>query len=129
MTNTPPSSPDSFLILDAPVSQRLIVVSNRLPVTVQRTANGRYTFKESSGGLATGMAGVKREVEMLWYGWPGIEISTQDEPEVTQTLRQNHKAVPVMVDDSTADAYYNGFSSEFLSIEEGLLRNLQVLNV
>ena len=112
---TPPPSPDSLLATSPPPDQRLIVVSNRLPVTIEKDEDGSYSFKESCGGLATGMSGVKREFEMVWYGWPGIEIPLEEGPKISQALRENHNAVPVLVDEDLAEAYYNGFSSKTLS--------------
>ncbi|KAK4944903.1 Trehalose-6-P synthase/phosphatase complex synthase subunit [Elasticomyces elasticus] len=111
---TPPPSPDSFLVMSPPADQRLIVVSNRLPVTIEREHDGNYGFKESSGGLATGMSGVKRESEMVWYGWPGMEVPSEEESNITQTLLEKHNAVPVLVDDDLAESYYNGFSNSTL---------------
>ncbi|KAI1609663.1 alpha,alpha-trehalose-phosphate synthase [Exophiala viscosa] len=111
---TPPPSPDSFLVMSPPADQRLIVVSNRLPVTIERDSDGKYGFKESSGGLATGMSGVKRESEMVWYGWPGMEIPSDEEPNITRALREEHNAVPILVDDDLAESYYNGFSNSTL---------------
>jgi len=116
---TPPPSPDHFPAASLSANQRLIVVSNRLPVTIERTGDGKCDFKPSCGGLATGMSGVKREFEMLWYGWPRIEISCDEEPRITQALREEHNAVPVLIEDHLAEAYYNGFSSKCLSSELG----------
>lgn len=90
------------------------MVSNRLPVTIDRDTAGSYVFKESSGGPITGMSGVKREFDVVWYGWAGIEIPSDEEYKITQTLRQKHNAVPVLLDDGLAEAYYNGFSSTLL---------------
>ncbi|KIW10110.1 alpha,alpha-trehalose-phosphate synthase (UDP-forming) [Exophiala spinifera] len=111
---TPPPSPDSLRATALAPGQRLIVVSNRLPVTVERNDARGYSLKESSGGLATGMSGVKREFEMLWYGWPGIEVPSDEESEISHVLRQKHGAVPIFLQDSIADAYYNGFSNSAL---------------
>ncbi|KAK6367317.1 Trehalose-6-P synthase/phosphatase complex synthase subunit [Exophiala oligosperma] len=91
---TPPATPCSSTPLTLPFDQRLIVVSNRLPVTLKRGSDGKYEFKESSGGLATGISGVKRDNQMLWYGWPGLEIPKSEEPEIAQSLRQHHGAIP-----------------------------------
>ncbi|KIX95983.1 uncharacterized protein Z520_08238 [Fonsecaea multimorphosa CBS 102226] len=112
---TPPPSPDALLPKDAPTGQRLIVVSNRLPVTIERDGDGNHSFKESSGGLVTGMSGVEGEFEnMLWYGWPGMQIPLDEEKPITQALREKHNAVPVPLDESLAEAYYNGFSNSTL---------------
>ncbi|KAJ9603509.1 Trehalose-6-P synthase/phosphatase complex synthase subunit [Cladophialophora chaetospira] len=111
---TPPPSPDSLRATSPPADQCLIVVSNRLPVTIERRDNGSYSFKESSRGLAIGMSGVKREFEMVWYGWPGIEIPLEERPKISKSLREEHHAIPVLVDEDLAEAYYNGFSNSTL---------------
>jgi trehalose-6-phosphate synthase len=51
---------------------RLIIISNRLPVTIERQEN-QFQFKKSVGGLATGMSSVYRDYEgdvgrMEWAG-------------------------------------------------------------
>jgi len=51
---------------------RLLVVSNRLPVTVNKDQKtGEYNFKMSSGGLVTGLSGLKKMMSFTWIGWPG----------------------------------------------------------
>ena len=50
---------------DADLKGRLIIVSNRLSVTVKKE-NGEYALKPSSGGLATGLAGLAKTTEFLW---------------------------------------------------------------
>ena len=52
---------------------RIVIVSNRLPVTVNHDADGRLTFRASAGGLATGLASLT--MERLWIGWPGTAIN------------------------------------------------------
>jgi trehalose 6-phosphate synthase/phosphatase len=49
---------------------RLLIASNRLPVTVQSDERG-FSVTLSSGGLATGLRGVCSERDVRWIGWPG----------------------------------------------------------
>ena len=49
---------------------RLIVVSNRLPVTLEQSA-GKWVAKASSGGLATAMEPILKQHGGTWIGWPG----------------------------------------------------------
>lgn len=52
--------------------QRLLIVSNRLPISVQNGSEGeKWTFKLSSGGLVSALTGVKKTTKFLWIGWPG----------------------------------------------------------
>src|SRR5687768_16168082 len=50
---------------------RLIIVSNRLPVTVSVDA-GALVVKRSVGGLATGMNTPHEQRGGVWIGWPGV---------------------------------------------------------
>lgn len=51
---------------------RLLVVSNRLPVTITKDKeSGEYTFKMSSGGLVSALSGLKKMMSFTWIGWPG----------------------------------------------------------
>lgn len=51
---------------------RIIVVSNRLPVSVVEQ-DGELTLKRSIGGLATALSAVSDQYDLLWIGWPGIK--------------------------------------------------------
>jgi trehalose 6-phosphate synthase/phosphatase len=50
--------------------RRILLVSNRLPVTVRQSA-GELSVERSTGGLATGLSGLHDHAESLWIGWPG----------------------------------------------------------
>jgi trehalose 6-phosphate synthase/phosphatase len=51
-------------------SGRLILASNRLPVTAQFQGQD-MTLHQSGGGLATGLKGARALKGSLWIGWPG----------------------------------------------------------
>lgn len=93
---------------------RLIVVSNRLPVTVSRRFDGEYDFKLSSGGLVSALSGLKKLMDFTWIGWLGIEIPEQDKQHVSDRLMQEYSCKPVFLPDDIGDKYYNGFSNEML---------------
>lgn len=91
---------------------RLVIVSNRLPVSVKNMGQGRYETKPSSGGLVTGIRGlVNSGVEFIWFGWPGEEIAKDSISELKGSLLKDHNAVPVLLDKRVSDLHYNGFSS------------------
>lgn len=50
---------------------RLIVVANRLPISVSKDENGDYSFKMSSGGLVSALVSVRDRLPFLWLGWIG----------------------------------------------------------
>ena len=91
---------------------RLLLVSNRLPITIKRSNDGKYDFSMSSGGLVTGLSGLSKTTTFQWYGWPGLEIPEDEVQEVTSRLKDEFNAVPVFMEDDLADRHYNGFSSK-----------------
>ena len=90
---------------------RLMLVSNRLPVTLRRNLDGKFEYHASSGGLVSGLTGLLRSRSFLWYGWPGLEIHEQCKESVEVNLLNHYNAVPVWLNASDADLHYNGFSS------------------
>ena len=52
-------------------SQRVVVVSNRLPVSVQTDEHGRVRMVPGSGGLVTALSSVLRGRRGRWLGWTG----------------------------------------------------------
>jgi Trehalose-6-phosphate synthase len=93
---------------------RLLLVSNRLPITIKRSDDGKYDFSMSSGGLVSGLSGLSKSTTFQWYGWPGLEVPEPEIPVVKQRLKEEYGAVPVFIDDELADRHYNGFSSQLL---------------
>lgn len=95
----------------APGGSRLLLVSNRLPITIRRSEAGKYEFSMSSGGLVTGLSGLSKTTTFQWYGWPGLEVPEDEVKTVRQRLKDDYNATPVFIDDKLADKHYNGFSS------------------
>ncbi|KAK0624944.1 family 20 glycosyltransferase [Bombardia bombarda] len=99
---------------DGPAPGRLLLISNRLPITIKRSDDGQYTFSMSSGGLVTGLSGLSKTTSFQWYGWPGLEVPDNEAGPMRQRLKEEYNAVPVFVDDELADRHYNGFSNSIL---------------
>jgi trehalose 6-phosphate synthase/phosphatase len=91
---------------------KLIIVSNRLPVTVV-AQKGQLEFKESAGGLATGMSSYYQERNALWIGWPG-QIPRRQQPEARARLQQEHHAEPVFIPEAIVERFYEGYSNRTL---------------
>ncbi|KAF8235788.1 glycosyltransferase family 20 protein, partial [Tricholoma matsutake] len=92
----------------------LIVVSNRLPITINKDADGQYHFKMSSGGLVSALSGFKKSLNFTWIGWPGFFIPPKDRPLVDKRLMEEYSCQAVYLDDDIADRHYNGFSNSIL---------------
>ncbi|EED16345.1 alpha,alpha-trehalose-phosphate synthase subunit, putative [Talaromyces stipitatus ATCC 10500] len=97
-----------------PESGRLLLVSNRLPITIRRSEGGKYEFSMSSGGLVTGLSGLAKTTTFQWYGWPGLEVPEDEIETVKSKLKEEYGATPVFIDDQLADRHYNGFSNSIL---------------
>lgn len=58
---------------------RVVVVSNRLPISASRDLKtGEWHFKMSSGGLVTALQGVRHEMDFLWIGWMGVDVQESE---------------------------------------------------
>jgi len=98
--------------------KRLLIVSNRLPVTIGRDDDGATVFRRSSGGLASGLesyldANAERP-PALWIGWPGGDVPNTQEDDVRAALKREHRAVPVFIDAATMSSFYEGFCNDTL---------------
>eukprot|EP01061_Rhynchopus_euleeides_P003918 TRINITY_DN13191_c0_g3_i1.p1 TRINITY_DN13191_c0_g3~~TRINITY_DN13191_c0_g3_i1.p1 ORF type:complete len:767 (+),score=330.11 TRINITY_DN13191_c0_g3_i1:265-2565(+) len=93
--------------------RRLIVVSNRLPVTITQKGDD-YEFKMSSGGLVAALAGLRDQVDMVWLGSPGFAPDGVDTEPLAKKLFDECKCVPVWLDKQLAHEHYNLFSNEVL---------------
>ncbi|KAJ1721086.1 Trehalose-6-P synthase/phosphatase complex synthase subunit [Coemansia erecta] len=90
----------------------LIVVSNRLPVTLKQKGS-EWSFQLSSGGLVSALSGLKREMSFTWVGWPGKDFGQEDRIKINSLLKENSCSA-VYLDDETAELYYNGFANSIL---------------
>ncbi|KAF2023504.1 glycosyl transferase [Setomelanomma holmii] len=93
---------------------RLLLVSNRLPITIKRSDEGKYEMSMSSGGLVSGLSGLSKTTTFQWYGWPGLEVPEDEVKQLEGQLRKEYNAVPIMLDDELADRHYNGFSNAIM---------------
>ena len=94
----------------APMSGRLILVSNRLPITAQYQGH-ELTLVQSGGGLATGLKGARAREGSTWVGWPGevpsgsrVRAELEDELE-KQGLR------PVFLTRAELKGFYEDYSN------------------
>ena len=98
--------------------QRLFFVSNRLPVNIDEETG----IRPSSGGLATAIKsylandltdGEKEFAETYWVGVPGCSPQTWEKA-AENIPASGYDYLPVFVDNTAYDAYYNGFSNSVL---------------
>jgi trehalose 6-phosphate synthase len=107
-----PSAEAAVAEESAKLDARLLLVSNRLPITIKRSEDGKYDFSMSSGGLVSGLSGLSKTTTFQWYGWPGLQVPEDEIDEMKKKLKDGYNAVPVFIDDDLAEKHYNGFSSQ-----------------
>src|SRR5919106_1482109 len=93
---------------------RLLIVSNRLPVSAQVTTSA-VRMVASSGGLATGLRPWHERSHGLWLGWPG-DVSRATPAQRDEFDRRLHERsiVPVHLSGDQVDRYYHGFANRVL---------------
>lgn len=92
---------------------RLLVVSNRLSVSVAKKGEG-VSFRPSTGGLATGLASLSKSYERFWIGWPGIpseKLTPTARNEASQKLADQN-CYPVFFSEEDIKNYYDGFCNK-----------------
>ncbi len=90
----------------------LIVVSNRLPVSVKMNRK-EPVITPSSGGLASALSGVKKKIPFTWIGWPGSSFFPQEEEEISHMLRKEDLH-PVFLNREQEEHYYYNTCNSFL---------------
>jgi len=93
---------------------RLLLVSNRLPVTVKSDKDG-VSVVRSAGGLATGLRGPHERSGGVWIGWPG-DVSRLTPPQRASVEAQlaELRCVPIQLSASEVSRYYEGYSNQVL---------------
>jgi trehalose 6-phosphate synthase/phosphatase len=99
--------------------RRIIIVSNRLPFTVEQE-NGAVKFKESTGGVATGLKSLldtmppllSPKPDYLWVGWPGGAINDQQRSEVQARARSEFRSHAVFLSEEDFENFYQGFCNK-----------------
>lgn len=93
----------------------LVIISNRLPVSVRKTGKNIEIYL-SSGGLATGMRGYTKRRGTKWIGWPGLpsdNLTNADKQKIAEKLKAKH-CYPVFLTKQQIELYYNGYSNSVL---------------
>jgi trehalose 6-phosphate synthase/phosphatase len=96
---------------------RLILVSNRLPVTIQDSVSGNnestaqndssgQSVTRSSGGLVAGLDPLHVDGDGIWIGYPGTNPD-----ENASKLLAEMRLEPVDIPESEYTGYYEGFSN------------------
>ena len=93
---------------------RLLIVSNRLPVTA-RLESGDVKLMRAEGGLATGLAPWHERSGGLWLGWPGdVTRFTPAQKTALDLALESRGIAAVHLSKEQIDRYYHRFSNGVL---------------
>jgi trehalose 6-phosphate synthase/phosphatase len=101
---------------------RLIIISNRLPFSLDREGD-KLSMRQSSGGLVSAVKSYfehsapdksdkndKRELtEKVWMGVADFPREDWDEVVASQGALQEFNVIPLFIDKELYNDYYNGF--------------------
>ena len=87
---------------------RIVIVSNRLPITIQKR-KGKLNYYQSAGGLATGLSSFCKSPDCMWIGWPGFTSDVEsDKIDIKKNLLSKNMH-PIFLSKSDVNKYYEGF--------------------
>ncbi len=92
---------------------RLLIVANRLPVTVRVNGSGIDSVP-SSGGLVSGLGHCHHPSRSVWFGWPGHPAETAEQKAAIDTHLSAAGMVPVHLAPAQIAGYYHGFANGVL---------------
>jgi len=92
---------------------KLIIVSNRLPITVKHNDDGDFHIAPSAGGLVSGLKSLHEQSAMIWIGHSGLFKDHPDYAKLVERLAEDRlHAVPLDAD--TYAGYYRGISNDVI---------------
>lgn len=88
---------------------RLVVVSNRLPISVQKR-KGTCCFEPTVSGVVTTLKWICNCYHSIWIGWPGIECEAIKGEENDIKLRLlSEECHPIFLTQCDVDSFHHGF--------------------
>lgn len=93
---------------------RIIFISNRLPVTVEKRKQ-QLVYKKSVGGLATGLNSIGKSLKAVWIGWCGLSSNSVDYTQrkaIENKLRDDHNCHTLFLTRKSIKSFYSGFCNK-----------------
>ncbi|MBN1214456.1 MAG: bifunctional alpha,alpha-trehalose-phosphate synthase (UDP-forming)/trehalose-phosphatase [Candidatus Lokiarchaeota archaeon] len=122
------------------MERRLVIISNRLPVSVKKE-NNKITYTRSLGGLTTGLESFHKSHNGIWIGWPGIveEKVEANKNEIKEHLKEEYNCYPIFFTQEEKEKFYEGFCNktiwplfhyfiEFTTFEDELWNFYKIIN-
>jgi len=97
------------------MENKLVVISNRLPIAISGDEEAGYKITPGTGGLVTALEPIIRRTNGAWIGWPGC---SSDVPAASLLENYSREAgsdlIPVNISEKEISEYYRGFSNKTL---------------
>lgn len=101
-------------VISTPPQQRIVIVSNRLPIVLNRPNGGGWEAKPAAGGLVAALHPILRARSGLWVGWPGAaDVDDAELADVCENLAasDNLRMRAIALSSEEIDGFYEGFSN------------------
>lgn len=95
---------------------RLLLISNRLPVTIEKRKQN-LSYRQSVGGLATGLNSVCLDYHGLWIGWCGLTSNSLEaslKKELEKELLSEYSCIPTFLSKKDVRMFYSNFCNRTL---------------
>ncbi len=92
---------------------RIIFVSNLLPLKIHRTNKGNSKLVPRLGGFTSGLQEFCEKEESLWVGWTGLdrrELSPEEWDQLTEELKKKN-CYPISLKKTDREQYLEGFAN------------------
>ncbi|KAJ3671015.1 hypothetical protein LUZ60_008441 [Juncus effusus] len=98
------------------VTDRIIIVTNHLPVRARRRPDGRgWSFSWDEDSLLLQLKdGFPDDMEVLYIGSLRVDVDPTEQDDVAQALLERFKCVPAFLPPDLHDRYYQGFCKQHL---------------
>jgi trehalose 6-phosphate synthase/phosphatase len=96
--------------------QGIVIVSNRLPVTLEVAESGALHARPSAGGLVSALQSLPKR-DNAWIGWTGSSIEPSAEARAAlaaASLSSGFRMCPVFLSKEEISKFYLGFANEIV---------------
>ena len=93
--------------INVDVNDSLVIMSFKLPIRIERQANGTHMIKESNSMTYPTLFKIREEtnIDFRWIGWPGIIPKNEAEKEQITNLLHKEKCYPVWFEKSELEDF------------------------
>ncbi|KAK9705784.1 hypothetical protein RND81_07G081500 [Saponaria officinalis] len=110
-----PDFNDSNSMESPTIGQRIIIVSNQLPLKSIKQENNQWNFEYDEDSLYLQLkSGLNPKIDVLYIGCLNVEIDPKQQEEISQFLLDKFKCLPVFLSSDVQNKYYHGFCKHYL---------------